>query len=71
MLQSVSSQYETTYRKGGTQHLVHLRSEKRNVPWNEVDRIADRKFDGGFNTSKNNLCPECHTYKSKNGSCFC
>ena len=71
MLQSVRSQYETTQRRSNTQHLVHIRSEKKNIPWNEVDRQADRRLDGGFNTSKNNLCPDCNEYRSVNGLCSC
>jgi hypothetical protein len=36
-----------------------------------LDRIAERKLTGGFSTKKANLCADCNTYKSVNGSCLC
>lgn len=36
-----------------------------------LDKEADRKLSGGFNTRKSNLCETCHEYKSVNGTCGC
>jgi hypothetical protein len=71
MLQSVSSQYTTTYRGGNTQHLVHIRTEKKRINWGLIDQAADEKFSGGYNLSKSNLCTSCNEYKSVNGACSC
>ena len=36
-----------------------------------LDRIADEKRTGGYNTKRSNLCEGCFTYKSDNGACMC
>lgn len=36
-----------------------------------MDKIAEEKLTGGYDTRKKNLCPNCFTYKSVNGSCGC
>jgi hypothetical protein len=71
MLQSQRSQYETTQRYGATQHLAHLSSPKAKFDRAAADRDADRKFSGGFNISKRNICSKCYEAKSTNGSCSC
>lgn len=38
-------------------------------PQHVLDEEADRKFTGGFDTSKSNLCPSCFCFKPVNGEC--
>jgi hypothetical protein len=72
MLISVASQYETTERRGATQHLVHLKEPRRPMPKQEVlDALADFALDGGYNTRRGNVCPNCYVAKSVNGTCGC
>jgi hypothetical protein len=46
-------------------------ASKKNIPFFLIDKIADEKLTGRYNTKKSNLCDSCFTYKSKNGSCNC
>jgi hypothetical protein len=71
MIESQKSQYETTSRYGNTQHLVHLKTRAVFFNRAEADRLADKAFTGGYNLKKTNLCSECFTYKSENGTCNC
>lgn len=45
--------------------------DKNKPPTWLLDKIADEKLKGGFNTSRSNQCPICFQQKSKNGSCGC
>lgn len=36
-----------------------------------LDREADLKLSGGYKTAKSNICPECFTARSVNGTCCC
>ena len=36
-----------------------------------ADEAADEKLTGGFNVTPKNICPNCHTARSRNGSCLC
>ena len=36
-----------------------------------IDRLAEEKLTGKFNTRKSNLCGGCYTYRSNNGTCLC
>jgi len=46
--------------------------DSRNKPpgW-LLDKLAEEKLKGGYNTRKDNLCTGCYQYKSVNGSCGC
>lgn len=72
MMSSQRSQYESTNRYGKTQHLVHIKSERKSYFDSDLqDIVADRKLDGNYKITKSNLCTECNEYKSVNGSCSC
>lgn len=74
MLESIRYQYESAERKGNIQHLTDLKAEKRTnkmPPQAVLDKMADQKLSGGFKTYKSNICTECFTAKSVNGSCGC
>jgi hypothetical protein len=72
MLNSIRSQYETTDHHGGTQHLVHLRAERRPMPSQKtLDAAADFALTGGWNVAKGNICDDCHEARSVNGNCGC
>lgn len=45
--------------------------ERRRPPWFVIDREAERKLTGGFRTAPSNICPECFTTRSTNGTCGC
>lgn len=72
MLSSQKSQYEVTSRRGNVQHLAHIKEPKRSMPpqW-ALDKAADEKLTGNFNTRKSNICGTCFEAKSVNGSCGC
>lgn len=36
-----------------------------------LDKIADEKITGKYNTKRTNLCGTCNTYKSVSGTCLC
>lgn len=36
-----------------------------------LDRLADLRLSGGFNTRKSNICQTCFCARSVNGSCGC
>ena len=40
-------------------------------PQGVLDRIAEEKFTGKYNTKRANLCPDCKTFRSVSGTCFC
>lgn len=72
-MKSVSEQYEVTHRNGGTQHLVHLKAERRKAPpgW-LLDKLADEALRGGWSVKQTrNVCSECFQARSVNGSCGC
>jgi hypothetical protein len=71
MLGSVRAQYATTAHYNRTQHLVHLKGERVLFNPDAADDAADRAFDGGYDLAKSNLCGDCFTYKSANGTCNC
>lgn len=41
------------------------------VPQDVLDREAELKFTGGYDTSPSNICTGCFTARSDNGSCLC
>lgn len=40
-------------------------------PQDVLDREAELKFTGGYDTSPSNICTGCFTAKSCNGTCSC
>lgn len=36
-----------------------------------LDRIAEQKLTGGYDTKPSNICDRCHLARSRNGSCGC
>jgi hypothetical protein len=36
-----------------------------------LDKLAEEKLTGGFNTRRSNQCETCFTAKSVNGTCNC
>jgi hypothetical protein len=71
MLKSVKDQYRTTEHHDNVQHLVHFKSDPVRFNSEAADAAADLKFSGGYKLRRDNLCTECNTYKSVNGSCLC
>jgi hypothetical protein len=60
MLESVRAQFETTRRFGATQHLAHLREERRPMPDQAtLDAEADARFHGGYRMWRRDTCPTC------------
>jgi hypothetical protein len=43
----------------------------RGIPSYLLDKAADEKLTGGFNTKRNNICAECFQARSTNGKCGC
>jgi len=41
------------------------------IPMALIDEVNELKLTGGYNTSRDNLCQSCFTYKSANGKCNC
>ncbi len=39
--------------------------------WWLIDKIADEKLTGGYNTKKSNCCERCWQFRSTNGKCGC
>lgn len=67
------AQFEVTNRNDRTQHLVHVRQERRPMPpqW-VLDRAADEKLYGGYTAKqRKNVCPDCFEVRSLNGTCSC
>jgi hypothetical protein len=73
MLDSVRAQYETTRRFGATQHLAHVREARRPTPGQgELDRAADRRFDGGYRAWRKDTCPTCYEARAVGArTCAC
>jgi len=40
-------------------------------PLGDLDRLAERKIDGGFSRKRKNVCGTCFEARAKNGSCGC
>jgi hypothetical protein len=36
-----------------------------------LDRLAEEQITGKYDVSPSNICPSCHTAKSRVGTCFC
>jgi len=47
------------------------KQNKRTPPGWLLDKIAEEKLYGGYDTSKSNFCNGCFTYKSVNNTCNC
>jgi hypothetical protein len=54
---------EVTERNGATQHLAHVKAERRRMPPQGVlDRLADEKLNGGLTyVQRKRTCPTCST----------
>ena len=44
---------------------------KSSVPGWLLDKIAEEKLTGRYNTKRSNICSNCFTAKSVNGTCGC
>lgn len=44
---------------------------KPSVPGWLIDKLAEQKLTGGFNTRRSNICTKCFVARSANGSCNC
>lgn len=73
MLESVRAQYETTRRFGATQHLAHVREERRPLPdADALDAEADLRFHGGYRMWRKDTCPACRQVRAIGArSCEC
>jgi hypothetical protein len=36
-----------------------------------LDKLAEEKLTGGFDTGRGNICPRCYMARCSNGSCNC
>jgi len=53
----------------------HSRSSAYRIPVEmnspRLDAEADKRMSGGFKTIASNKCPDCFTFRAKNGNCNC
>lgn len=71
----MATKHYISYQRYMQRYEPQFGDERRALSEEILDALAEKELKknlyGNFNVSRSNICSNCHTAKSSNGSCYC